>query len=151
MPTARHSSIWDRLTNDQVLGSGEDATSAYFAWLDLNYPAVVARDVNGSYVDPFDAKRKWGINMLTLGYALWLNLSGDWTNTEARESFSLSDHEALQMLDARDWIDTPAATEDKIARFNVFMAYGYIIGQDGITDKADVYSKFGIRADVASG
>ena len=152
MPTARHSSIWDRWT-------GAGLTQEDFeTWLAINYPDTIAREPNGSYTSRHDNPRAWQITPNTLAEIAWLYLEGELDglggNTAAvnvQEYFSLSDHELLQMTDLRDWILAQGTVANQKAAWNTLKSWMNAIEQHGIESKSFIYSKFAIRADVASG
>lgn len=138
MPTARYSSIWDRLNGIETSYTQAD----FDAWVALNYPT-----------SSWDDDRTWEINRTKWAQMthLWLSTNGGITALQARDAFSLSDHEALQMQDLRDYIVTGSATNQLDRMFIVTGWSTLIEGDHTLVTKAAFYSKFGIRDDVPSG
>ena len=154
MPTARHSSIWERWTGDESTFDEQD----FEEWLALNYPDTVARDANGSYISRHDNPRRWQLTPNTLAEIAWLYLEGELDglggNTAAQnvqEYFSFSDHELLQLQDIRDWILAQGTAANQRSAWNTLKCWMNAIEQHGIENKAFIYSKFGMRDDVALG
>ena len=152
MATLRHSSLWNRWTASVL------TQEIFEDWLQINYPATIAREANGSYTSRHDNPRAWQITPNTLAEIAWLYLEGELDglggNTAAQNVqnyFSLSDHELLQITDIRDWIIAQGnATVQKTA-WNTLKSWMNAIEQHGIESQSFIYAKFGIRADVELG
>ena len=147
MPTTRYSSLWDRLCGDESSLSRE----AWEAWLQTNYPSTIARNALGGYVSQHDNPRSWQITPYTFAEIVWLFLRGQFTGTQARETFSCSDHEALQVGDVLSWIQAAGNMQSQILRYFDMQAIMDQVEQRGVTSKTWLYSLMGIRADSASG
>jgi hypothetical protein len=147
--TARYSSIWDRLNGDETTYTRDQ----FQAWGEIDHPTQF-EIVNGSHTYPYEPSYNWQINnwvWVNVMY-LWISGEGGITAAQGKAAFSLSDHEADQMEDLRQWIITPVQAIQRIDRFLVVNGYTSLIEQrhPDVT-KTVWYNKFGIRADSASG
>lgn len=154
MPTVRYSSIWDRWTGDETTFTQTD----FNAWLDVNYPDANAYDSDGIPISRHDNPRAWQITPNTLAEIAWLYLEGELdgvggntASVNVQEYFSFSDHELLQMQDIRDWILAQGNAAEQRSAWNTLKCWMNAVEAHGIESKTFIYTKFGIRADVASG
>ena len=149
--TTRQSSLWDRLNNINDLGSIYDETSAWYIWLSTDFPAAVAKNPDGSWVDTVDTKRNWGINTLTLANLAWAYARGAFTTLQFQETFSLSALELAQ-VDAINSVVSSGGGTAQVQKWLDLSAEMYGIEQEllqivSADPKADFYTKYGIPAD----
>lgn len=147
MPTTRYSSLWDRLRGDPANYSVAD----WEDWLQLNYPATVARTATGGYVSAHSNPRSWQICPATLAEVVWLYQRGILTAAQGRAMFSFSDHEMLQMSDVRSWLNAAGTANQQILRWRDLGCIMSLVEQRAIEAKSYLYTLVGIRSDVADG
>lgn len=134
MATPRYSSLWERWVKDDA----NVTQASYETWYAANFSPSNNRNANS-----------WHINPWTFAQGIHLFIAGEFTQTQLTEHFGLSDHEVLQATDVRDWVITGTALEQLQ---NSLSLHGMMQAiEDGALTKTFVYSKFSIRADVASG
>jgi hypothetical protein len=147
MPTARYSSLWDRLRGDHASYSATD----WEAWLQTNYPDAVARTASGGYVSAHGNPRSWQICPATLAEIIWVYQRGILSAAQARAIFSFSDHEAAQIGDVQTWLNAAGTANQQILRWRDLGCIMDMIEQRAIESKTYLYNMAGIRADAASG